>query len=545
MGRKPPRKQEPGRRQAVIYARVSSKEQEREGFSIPAQLKLLQGYAAERELLVSREFVDIETAKAAGRIAFGEMLTHLRKVPNCRILLVEKTDRLYRNLRDWVTLDEIDGLEIHLVKEGSVISHESRSSERFVHGIKVLMARQYVENLSEETRKGMLEKVSQGIWPSQAPLGYRNVVGPRGKKIIEPDPEQAEPVRKLFRMYSSGIYSLFDLTRLAREAGLSYRKSGGTLPRSVVHHMLTSPVYYGEIVWKGQHYRGVHEPLVTRELWDQVQGILARHGQHRRCKTKSNLAFLGLVSCGGCGRMLTGEVKKGIFAYYHCGNRQETGCREPFTREEALERELAKVLDQVALGGPVLDWMRKALRESHADERQAHAEALQRLQRETSRLQGRLEMLYLDRLDGRIPLEMYERLAGRWREEQDRAQLQLDRHRTANRTYIDEGIRLLELASRARELFEQQPAQEKRRLLDHLVSNCVWRHGEIHAEFKTPFDLIASANAVAGKARKAEGGGPNDLSEIWLPLLHNYRNICLLPTPAARAALEAVLLLAG
>lgn len=82
---------------AVIYARVSSKEQEKEGFSIPAQQKLLAGYAMDQGFDVMREFVDVETAKRAGRTGFGEMITFLKRNTKCRILLVEKTDRLYRN----------------------------------------------------------------------------------------------------------------------------------------------------------------------------------------------------------------------------------------------------------------------------------------------------------------------------------------------------------------------------------------------------------------------------------------------------------------
>ncbi len=135
----------PGR--AVLYARVSSKEQDREGFSIPAQLKLLRDYAAFRHLVIVEEFVDVETAKHSGRTRFGQMLAFLRKNSSCRAVLVEKTDRLYRNLKDWVALDEMD-LEIHLVKEGVVLSRESRSTEKLVHGIKVLMAKNYIDNLS-------------------------------------------------------------------------------------------------------------------------------------------------------------------------------------------------------------------------------------------------------------------------------------------------------------------------------------------------------------------------------------------------------------
>jgi DNA invertase Pin-like site-specific DNA recombinase len=102
------------------------------------------------------------------------MVNYIKKHPNVRVVLLEKTDRLYRNLKDWVLLDELD-IEIHLVKEGVVLSQESKSSEKFFHGIKVLMAKNYIDNLSEEARKGQQEKAEQGIWPTKAPLGYRNV----------------------------------------------------------------------------------------------------------------------------------------------------------------------------------------------------------------------------------------------------------------------------------------------------------------------------------------------------------------------------------
>jgi len=158
----------------------------------------------------------VETAKQAGRSSFGEIVDYLHKHPEAR--LVEKTDRLYR-IKDWVTLDELD-LEIHFVKENIILSADSRSSEKFMHGIKVLMAKNYIDNLSEETRKGMTEKAEQGIWSSYAPFGYRNVVGENGKKIIKPDPELASGIRQMFEWYSTGRYSGRGITKMARTAGL-------------------------------------------------------------------------------------------------------------------------------------------------------------------------------------------------------------------------------------------------------------------------------------------------------------------------------------
>src|SRR5712691_5629530 len=243
---------------AVLYARVSSKEQEKEGFSIPAQLKLLRGYAEEHGFTVAQEYTDVETAKKTGRTGFTAMVDFFKKQTKiktaanaCRILLVEKTDRLYRNLKDWVTFDDLD-IAIHLVKENVILSRDSRSSEKFMHGIKVLMAKNYIDNLSEETRKGMLEKAEQGIWPSFAPLGYRNIVGHDGKRTIEPDPDKGPIVVRIFERYATGNYSGRDLAQIARSEGLVFRKSRALVPHATVYKILRNRIYTGDFDWDGR-----------------------------------------------------------------------------------------------------------------------------------------------------------------------------------------------------------------------------------------------------------------------------------------------------
>ena len=275
----------------VIYVRVSSKEQEKEGFSIPAQLKLLNSYAAEQGFQGVKEFVDVETAKKTGRPGFNSMVDFFKKeikskLPKepCQILLVEKTDRLYRNLKDWVTIDDLD-LDIHFVKENVVLSRDSRSSEKFMHGIKVLMAKNYIDNLSEETKKGMLEKAEQGIFPSFAPLGYINVEC-GGKRIIQPDPDLGPLVRQLFEWYATGNHSLLEVKEKVQSEGFAYRKNGRKIPKSVIHKTLTNPIYYGDFRWDGKHYRGTHEPIVTKELFDRVHEVLVEKGRRRTRQQK-------------------------------------------------------------------------------------------------------------------------------------------------------------------------------------------------------------------------------------------------------------------
>ena len=516
---------DPARKQAVIYARVSSKEQEKEGFSIPAQLKLLKEYAAAQGLAVAQEqeYVDVETAKQAGRTAFGEMVTYLKAHPAVRVMLVEKTDRLYRNLKDWVTVDEL-GVEIHFPKEGVVLSRQSRSSEKFMHGIKVLMAKNYIDNLSEEARKGMQEKAEQGIWPTLAPLGYRNVAGPEGKRIIATDPDVAPIVVKLFEWYSAGRCSLKEAARRAQDAGLVHRKSGAKVPVSTVHTILRNRLYTGQFEWNGKLIQGKHEPLVSIDLWERVQAVLdGRHGKKSK-RGRRDFAFSGLIACRACGCAVVGEIKKERYVYYHCTGYADkcqgnpASCRRKYVREEMLERQFTELLGRLKFDDEVLEWVRDALHASHADERREHDEATRRLQAEHKRLQDRIHAMYVDKLDGLVDTALFEKMSSQWRGEQDRINREIERHREADRSYLDEGVQTIELAQNAVRLFERQEPRQKRRLLNFVLSNCTWEDGEVVATFRQPFDFLAETAAAAAHL---EAGNPTQLakSEIWRPRL--------------------------
>jgi len=245
-------------KEAVIYARVSSKDQEREGYSIPAQLKLLREYAPKHDFEVVREFIDVETAKTAGRKHFGEMVSFLRRNRHCRTVIVEKTDRLYRNFKDCVTLEDLD-VEIHLPKEGQIISKDSKSQAKLVHGIQVVIGRNFIENLKEEVRKGMREKAEQGIYPSKAPIGYRNN---KIERTIDVDSEKAPIVQRMFELYATGQHSPLRLGKLiSDETGLRH-------PKSYLERILKNPFYTGLFVWGGKTYQGTHTPLVSADLFE-------------------------------------------------------------------------------------------------------------------------------------------------------------------------------------------------------------------------------------------------------------------------------------
>jgi site-specific DNA recombinase len=511
----------PARKQAVVYARVSSKEQEKEGYSIPAQLKLLKDYAAAQGFAIGQEYVDVETAKQTGRTAFGEMVAFLKGHPVVRVMLVEKTDRLYRNLKDWVTVDELD-VEIHFPKEGVVLSRESRSSEKFMHGIKVLMAKNYIDNLSEETRKGMQEKAEQGMWPTMAPLGYLNVAGPDSKRIIVTDPDVAPIVSKLFEWYATGHCSLREAARKARDVGLVYRKSGAKVPMSAVHSILRNRLYTGWFEWNGKLIKGKHEALVSVELWERVQGVLNGRFAKKHRRMKHDFAFSGLITCAQCGCSVVGEIKKQRYVYYHCTGYADkclgnaASCRRKYVREEALETRFTELLGRLRFDDEILTWVREALHASHADERREHQEAIRRLQVEHKRLGDRINAMYLDKLDGRVDEAFFDKMSAEWREEQNCCLREIARHEAAEQSYLGEGVQILELARNAQRLFERQEPRQKRRLLNFVLSNCTWVDGEVVATFRQPFDLLAETAAIA-VPQEARGKAISAKNEIWRP----------------------------
>lgn len=480
----PAAKPKPGRT-AVLYVRVSSKEQE-QGFSIPAQRQLLNEYAQREGIHVVQEFEDVETAKRAGRSSFGEMVAFLReKSSTCRILLVEKTDRLYRNIKDWVTIDELS-IEVHFVKENVVLSEDSRSSEKFMHGIKVLMAKNYIDNLGEEVRKGMIEKARQGHWPTVAPVGYQNNLATHR---IEPDPDRAPGIVKLFEWYASGEYSLKALTRKAAAMGLTNRTGGTPLVKAKIHQLLQNPIYYGEFYWLGQLHQGLHKPIISRDLFTRVQDVFAaaNHSKH----TKRRHAFAGLVTCGRCGCAFTAETKKGQYVYYHCTGHKGP-CGNTYVREEELVRQFGEILKQVRIPAELAGKLATVLRESQSDKEKFVRTSMLRLQQQQMLLRSKLDRVYEDRLSDAIPDELWTAKSAELQEELRRVRTEMERHDTASEAYEAAGLQILELAQTAYSSYVAKNPQEQARLIKTLVSNSTFDRGSLSPTYIKPFDVLAN-----------------------------------------------------
>ena len=468
----------------VLYARVSTREQEKEGYSIPAQIRLLEDYAKRNGLDITKQFVEAESAKVSGRSAFNDMVSFLKKSNTIKTILVEKTDRLYRNLKDHVIIDDLE-VEIHLVKENEILSKESRSHAKFMHGIKVLMAKNYSDNLSEEVRKGITEKAKQGHFPSRAPYAYMNN---RNTRMVDVDENEALFVRRAFELYATGHYSLQSVSEKLHEEGFIYKSNMPKIQRGAMEKILKNLFYTGDFMMKGVFYEGKHEALVSLELFEKVQRTLSR--STFKLQAKHDFAFSGLISCGHCGCTVSAQIQREKYIYYHCSGGKGY-CPEKYLREEVLIEQFSHAVRRIRANKVVIDLVIKALKESHVDEVKFHDERIKALQSHQTALHRRMDMVYTDKIDGHISHAFWERKNTQFKKELTDTERKLSEHSKANYVYLESGVRLLEVIQNASFLYDRQQPHEQRRLLNLLLPNISLKDGNLCYDYNKPFDWIA------------------------------------------------------
>ncbi len=477
----------------IIYARVSSKEQESEGYSIPAQLKLLHEYATKNNYVVIKEFIDIETAKKSGRTQFNKMLTYIDEQKTVKCILVEKTDRLLRNIPDYALLDKViehSDIVVHLVKENVILSRNSRSNDKFIFGIKALMSKNYIDNLSEESRKGMIEKAEQGTYPSRAPYGYMNVTE-NGRKVLATDPNAAPYVKKMYELYATGQHSLFSLRKKMIADGMVYR-NGKNFHRRNVEIILKNEFYTGVFYWRGKRYENAsHEPLISKELFAQVQKVMLRPNKNK--SRKDLFAYTNFMHCGICGCSITAEIKKGKYVYYHCSG-YKGNCKQLYVREEVIEEQISSLLNTLKVTDNIQEMILSGMRESLKDKIEYHNSCVQQIERQIKVLQNRIDQAYLDKLDKKISEEFWLTQSRKWLSEKENLAIKLVCYQKADTHYLEQATLILELAKKAPVLFKRANVEQKRKFVGLLFSNCFLKDGSIDLQLKSPFDRILDSS---------------------------------------------------
>lgn len=514
-------------KQAILFCRVSSKEQEESGYSLAAQEKLLRGYASKGGFNVKKVFSITESASGSKqRKAFFEMVDYAEK-KDIRVIAVEKTDRLLRHLKYQVRIDEWMNSdperEVHLVKEGTVLSRDSKSHEKFIWNIKVSVAQFYTDNLSEEVKKGQRQKISDGWLPTKPPLGYKTI-GEKGKKIHVVDLQKASLVKRMFELYSTGEYSIRTVAKKIHQEGLRSH-AGKQIPKSRVALILSDPFYYGKLRWNGEIYEGKQEPLISKGLYESVQTILKRkktpkYGKHKHL-------FQGLIVCNECKGLITWEIQKGI-TYGHC-NHYRNCTQKTWIKEEEINSTIASVLQQFEIKNTaLLGWIEESLRESHKEEIEYHKSTIQEITSNYERVKNRLDKLYDDRLDGRIDEEFYSRKFKQYTDEKELASRALEGHSQADTAFLKQSLDLYELSQRAPILYQQALREEKRKLIKAVFSNLYVDEGTLSYSYTKAFDVLSKAVEVSNSSKVVKfAEDRHDIFELSYSSLNKEQNRAL------------------
>ncbi len=478
----------------VILARVSSKSQEDEGYSLDSQLKLLQGYCDKNNLNVVKVFKITETAsKEQSRKTFHELLDFISR-KGIYHLAVEKTDRLTRNFRDAVAIDDWLNKDehrmLHAVKESLLLHKDAKSDVKFMWNIHLAVAKKYTDNLREEAMKGWAEKLAQGWLPAPPPPGYMTVIE-NGKRIHVPNPDTRPLVEHVFEYYLQPGASIATVSEEMRRIGLTTRK-GRPFSKSHVQRIMTNPFYIGINQHNGKEYPGAQETFIPKNLFLKVQTKMRRKVQGGRYR-QHNPVFKDMIRCSHCGRVVTWQLQKG--RYYGACQRANDVCKTfRFLREDKLETDVTELLKQLVCPSPeVIGWVSEALEEYYKTTADKNAKLSDSINAQIERLKRMDDNLYDDKLAGDITADRYAQ-----KHTEIVNEMKLLEERLGNIDYLssrrlERKLVLLELSQKAAELYPKKTPEQKRLIISKLFDKLTYKDGLVSVNF-TKFSQSIAQN---------------------------------------------------
>lgn len=341
----------------IAYCRKSTDEADRQILSIEAQIVELKEFAIRENLHIVEFITESKTAKDPGREKFELVLQKIESGFADGILSWHP-DRLARNSID-------GGKIIYLVDTGKlkdlkfpVFWFDNTPQGKFMLSIAFGQSKYYVDNLSENVKRGIRQKLRNGVYPSKAPLGYEN---DRNTHKIVVYPKIAKLIKEAFEMFLKEK-SFSNVSRFFFKKGIKSR-FGKPLDITQIGNILTNRFYVGIFRYSGELHKGIHKTIISKALFDQVQEKLKSREKPRKNGLK--FVFRGLASCGECGSGVTAEIhtkyykrtdRKVDYVYYHCTNKDEKCSQDAYLREEEFESQIRQAISDVALP---INWKEK------------------------------------------------------------------------------------------------------------------------------------------------------------------------------------------
>ncbi len=485
---------------AVILARVSSREQEN-GMSIDAQLENLQRYVQHNDLNLLKTFQITESSTRGDRKKFVEMLTFVKQQKDKVAIVADCIDRIQRSFKESVELDELrkaDKIELHFLRENLRLHRDSKSSDIAMWDLGVFSAKTYVGNLRDNVKRSIDYNTKRGIWQSQAPLGYLNRRDDNNKPIIIIDPDRALGVKRLFEEYASGLYTVGELVKKSEIFGATNKKTGKTITKAALFNILNNPFYYGMMKVKGTLYPHIYQPLIDKELFDKCQDIMNGKNRKRFKYAEKPYIFRGLIKCAGCGCAISSDTKTKpngkTYTYLSCSH-FKGNCTQQAVNEEVLLKQVQdEVLSKLRIPKDMMQDIADCLTNVSRAENAYLLDEIDKLRKKQDALVAKRSRL-LDLLIGEsITREEYADKKNEIEEDLHSVKVRLEAHSKADNTFITTVESLFTIVSRANELFQSSKVEQKREILNLLLSNCELKDKKLVYSIRKPFNILMELN---------------------------------------------------
>ncbi|MCA9355204.1 recombinase family protein [Candidatus Kaiserbacteria bacterium] len=388
-----------------LYARKSTEDDDRQVMSIEAQLYELREFARKENLEILSEFQESKSAKTPGREVFGEMMTRI-EAGEAQGILAWHPDRLARNSID-------GGRVIYAVDTSKIVSlrfptfwFSPTPQGLFMLQVAFGQSKYYSDNLSENIKRGIRQKLRRGEWLNLAPFGYQN--NPRTHNI-EPHPTNARIVRLAYEEYAKGTYGFESLARFLATLGV-VSKNQTPLAKATIKRLLTHRVYLGMVKHGDEWFDGSFEPIISPTLFEAVQKVLRAKERPRSRRLKHDFPLTGLFKCAECDSMISAQwatgKSGGRYRYYRCSKKRGV-CSQSYVQEAELARKIKEQLQTISLPERYTSWMLEQLEIEGKENLAANKSETEHLSKRIKADEERMDKLVSTYLDGDVPKELY------------------------------------------------------------------------------------------------------------------------------------------
>jgi site-specific DNA recombinase len=472
-----------------LYARKSTEDDDRQVMSIEAQLFELREYARKENLEILEEFQESKSAKTPGREIFGKLMEKVERGDGVGILAWHP-DRLARNSMD-------GGRVVYAVDQKKIVSlrfptfwFEPTPQGLFMLQVAFGQSKYYSDNLAENIKRGIRQKLRRGEWLNLAPFGY---VNDPLKRNIAPHPTEARIVQLAFEEYAKGTHTLVSLGAFLAELGVVSR-NGTPLAKASIKRLITNRAYLGFVKHGKEWFDGNFEPLISPALFEAVQKVLLARERPRKRKVKHDFPFTGLFRCGECNSMISAQWttnRHGTkYRYYRCSKKRGR-CSQSYIQEKTLAKQLRARLQTVSLCDRYTDWMLAKVKEWEREEVSASHSETQNLSATIKASEARLEKLVSMYLDGDVSKEIYLKK----KDESMRAALALReklKDLESGRNQWVEPLREWILDTKqAAFLSEHEDLNQTKRLVQKIGTNPIVRDKSARFSLPAPFRFVA------------------------------------------------------